>query len=99
MARLKTDDVEQLPSAEVPEKDSGKIVDERWFVEEYYPPHVDIAGNLIGEMWSRNYSEPFSTEKEANSWIAKHVPDYEDGKFRKAHEVLREVITTQWMPA
>jgi hypothetical protein len=54
---------------------------------------------LVGESWNRNYSEVFTSEKDANSWIAKHAPDYEGGKFRKVHEVQREVTILQWMPA
>jgi hypothetical protein len=84
---------------EVPAEPKGKILAERWWVEEYFPARLDSAGNIIGESWNRNYAEPLDTEKDANSWIAKHVPDYEGGKFRKAHEVLREVTTQQWFPA
>jgi hypothetical protein len=100
MARLKTDDTEPIPvdDAELPKQ--GKVVDERWFVEEYFPARVDqISGMLVGESWNRNYSEVFTSEKDANSWIAKHAPDYEGGKFRKVHEVQREVTILQWMPA
>ena len=99
MARLKNDDVEPLPTGDVADLDKGKVVDERWFVEEYYPRRLDGFGNIIEESWNRNYAEPFAKESEANSWIAKHAPDYEGGRFRKAHEVLREVTTTVWMPA
>lgn len=99
MARLKTDDVDPLPVDDVPAPDAGNVIDERWYVEELFPARIDGAIGLVGETWNRNYSEPFATEKEANSWIAKHQPDYEGGKFRKAHEVLREVTTLQWMPA
>lgn len=99
MAKLKTDDVEQIPVDAPPTVEEGKVLDERWFVEEYFPARVDGGGNVLNEMWARNYAEPFSKESEARSWIAKHVPDYEGGKFRMAHEVLREVTTSQWMPA
>ena len=99
MARLKTDDAEPLPTGDVQDPNTGKIIDERWWVEEYYPARTDSAGNVLNEMWARNYAEPFETEAQAKSWIAKHQPDYEGGKFRIVHEVLREVTTTQWMPA
>jgi hypothetical protein len=98
MATEKSAKVDQIPVGNVP--DTGRVVDERWFVEEYFPPRIDpTTGMALGESWNRNYNEPFATESEANSWIAKHQPDFEGGKFRKAHEVLREVTTTQWMPA
>ena len=98
MATLKSDKVEQFPAGNPPEE--GKVIDERWFVEEYYPPRVDVTtGMPLNETWNRNYAEVFATESEATSWIAKHQPDYEGGKFRKVHEVLREITVTQWMPA
>lgn len=98
MATLKSEKVEQKSVGDVPTE--GKVLEERWFVEEFYPTRVDPATGLtINEQWNRNYAEPFETEKEANSWIAQHQPDFEGGKFRKAHEVLREIVTTQWMPA
>lgn len=99
MAKLKSADEDQIPTGDVTLPDEGKVLDERWYVEEYFPPHVDPAGTVVNESWNRYYAEPFSKESEANSWIAKHVPDYEGGKFRKAHEVLREVTTQVWMPA
>ena len=99
MARLKTDDTEPIPTGDVADPAKGKILDERWFVEEYFPARVDPTGQIVTETWNRNYAEPFESEKDANSWIAKHQPDYEGGKFRKAHEVLREVTHQQWMPA
>jgi len=100
MAHLKNSDVDQIPVADVPKPEKGKTLDERWFVEEYFPARVDAATGLpVQETWNRNYAEPFATEAEANSWIAKHQPDYEGGKFRKAHEVLVEVTSTQWVPA
>ena len=93
-------DVEQLPTGDVDSAESGNVVNERWFVEEYFPPRVDpTTGLTMPEQWNRNYSEEFATEAEANSYIAKHVPDYEGGKFRKAHEVQREVVVLQWFPA
>ena len=83
MATAKADKVDQIPVGDVP--DAGKVVDERWFVEEYYPPRIDPITQI-----------PVA---EANSWIAKHQPDFEGGKFRKAHEELRETIVRNWVPA
>lgn len=97
MARLKTDKDAPAPTAEVVDPTKFKVVSERWWVEEFLPARVDPAGNgaVLPEQWVRNY-EPFETEKDANSWIAKHSPDYEEGKFHKVHEELREVKTYQW---
>lgn len=100
MAHLKDSDVEQLPTGDVEKPAKGDVIDERWFVEEYFPPRIDSGSGLaLGETWNRNYAEVFATESDANSWIAKHSPDYEGGKFRKVHEVLIQVKTQQWVAA
>ncbi len=97
MARTKSSDTPQ--DAPVDPDDYVQI-DERWFVEEYYPPRIDfVTGFILPEAWIRNSIDLFVNEAGINSWIAQHEPDFEGGKFRKAHEVLREVTVQQWFPA
>lgn len=76
---------------------SWPIVDERWYVVEYWKASEDDFGGWVSPK-TKVCSRDFKTQPEAQAFIDRHDPA-PGAVFQIKHEYLRERKVRDWWPA